>query len=94
MAVDDYITPKNTDGIWFFALAFFGVFLFRFIFSYIQEILLNNVGQRVMFDLRTRFSQNSSGKRSRITISIPSGRIMTRLTGRTSMRSTKCLLRA
>ena len=53
MAVDDYITPRKTDGIWWFALAFFGVFLFRFIFSYVQEILLNNVGQKVMFDLRT-----------------------------------------
>ena len=53
MAVDDFITPKRVDGIWLFALAFFGVFLFRFIFSYVQEILLNNVGQRVMFDLRT-----------------------------------------
>ena len=53
MAVDDFITPKRVDGIWLFALAFFGVFLFRFIFSYVQEILVNNVGQRVMFDLRT-----------------------------------------
>ncbi|MGH7784984.1 MAG: hypothetical protein ACREO5_14220, partial [Candidatus Binatia bacterium] len=43
IAVDDFITPKRTDGIWLFALAFFGVFLFRFIFSYVQEILLNNV---------------------------------------------------
>src|SRR5690349_19254278 len=41
MAVDDYIVPKNIDGIWLFALAFFGVFLFRFIFSYAQEILVN-----------------------------------------------------
>src|SRR5438128_6520949 len=52
MAVDDYIAPKRVDGIWLFALAFFGVFLLRFIFSYAQEVLLNNVGQRVMFDLR------------------------------------------
>src|SRR5881628_1915084 len=53
MAVDDFITPKRVDGIWLFALAFFGVFLLRFLFSYAQEVLLNNVGQRVMFDLRT-----------------------------------------
>src|SRR6476646_1338252 len=42
MAVDDYITPKRVDGIWMFALAFFGVFLLRFVFSYAPEILLNN----------------------------------------------------
>ena len=53
MAVDDFITPRRTDGIWWFATAFFGVFLFRFISSYAQEILLNNVGQRVMYDLRS-----------------------------------------
>jgi ATP-binding cassette subfamily B protein len=53
VAVDDFIVPKQTDGIWLFAFAFFGLFLFRFIFSYIQEVLLNMVGQRVMFDLRT-----------------------------------------
>ena len=39
MAVDDFITPKKVDGIWLFALAFFGVFLLRFIFSYTQEVL-------------------------------------------------------
>src|SRR5215203_968378 len=48
MAIDDFITPKQTEGIWLFSLAFFGLFLFRFIFSYIQEILLNTAGQRVM----------------------------------------------
>lgn len=53
MAVDDYITPKRVDGVWLFALAFFGVFLLRFLFSYTQEVLLNHVGQKVMFDLRT-----------------------------------------
>ena len=52
VAVDDFITPKTTEGIWLFALAFFGVFLLRFVFSYLQEILLNNVGQRVMLDIR------------------------------------------
>ncbi|MBA2494190.1 MAG: ABC transporter ATP-binding protein, partial [Acidobacteria bacterium] len=54
VAVDDFITPQKTDGIWLFAFAFFCLFLFRFIFSYIQEILLNVVGQKVMFDLRTQ----------------------------------------
>ncbi len=52
-AVDDYITPKQTEGLWFFVILFFSVFFFRFLFSYLQEILLNTVGQRVMFDLRT-----------------------------------------
>lgn len=80
IAVDDFITPKNTDGIWIFALAFFGVFLFRFIFSYIQEILLNTVGQRVMFDLRTELFTKLQRQEVAYYDQYPVGRTMTRLT--------------
>ena len=81
LAVDDFITPKRTDGIWLFALAFFGVFLFRFIFSYIQEILLNNVGQKVMFDLRTEIFTKLQQQEVAYYDHYPVGRIITRLTG-------------
>ncbi|MEJ7623854.1 MAG: ABC transporter ATP-binding protein [Pyrinomonadaceae bacterium] len=81
MAVDDFITPKNVDGIWLFALAFFAVFLFRFIFSYIQEILLNTVGQRVMFDLRTEIYTKLQRQEVAYYDQYPVGRTMTRLTG-------------
>ncbi|HLA95079.1 MAG TPA: ABC transporter ATP-binding protein [Pyrinomonadaceae bacterium] len=80
VAVDDFITPKQTDGLWLFALAFFGVFLFRFIFSYIQEILLNNVGQRVMFDLRTEIFTKLQHQEVAYYDKYPVGRIITRLT--------------
>ena len=80
MAVDDFITPKRVDGIWLFALAFFGVFLFRFIFSYVQEILLNNIGQRVMFDLRTELFTKLQQQEIAYYDHYPVGRIMTRLT--------------
>ncbi len=80
MAVDDFITPKKTDGIWLFALAFFGVFLFRFTFSYIQEILLNNVGQKVMFDLRTELFTKLQHQELAYYDHYPVGRTMTRLT--------------
>ena len=80
VAVDDFITPKRTDGIWLFALAFFGVFLFRFIFSYIQEILLNKVGQRVMFDLRTEIFTKLQRQEIAYYDRYPVGRIVTRLT--------------
>ncbi|MBV9240624.1 MAG: ABC transporter ATP-binding protein [Acidobacteria bacterium] len=80
MAVDDYITPKRVDGIWLFALAFFAVFLLRFIFSYAQEIMLNNVGQRVMFDLRTEIYTKLQRQEIAYYDAYPVGRIMTRLT--------------
>jgi len=80
IAVDDYITPKQTDGIWIFALAFFGLFLFRFIFSYVQEILLNNVGQRVMFDLRTEIYTKLQEQEVAYYDKNPVGRTITRIT--------------
>ena len=80
MAVDDFITPKQTDGIWLFSLVFFGVFLFRFIFSYIQEILLNTVGQRVMFDLRTQIYTKLQQQEVAYYDKNPVGRIITRVT--------------
>ncbi len=81
MAVDDFITPRNGDGIWLFAFAFFGVFLFRFVFSYIQEVLLNHVGQRVMFDLRTELFTKLQNQEVAYYDQYPVGRTMTRLTG-------------
>ncbi len=80
-AVDDFITPKNVDGVWLFALAFFGVFLFRFVFSYAQEVLLNHVGQRVMFDIRTELFTKLQKQEIAYFDQYPVGRTMTRLTG-------------
>ncbi len=81
MAVDDFITPKKTDGIWMFSLAFFALFLFRFLFSYIQEILLNTVGQKVMFDLRTQIYTKLQQQEVAYYDKYPVGRIITRITG-------------
>lgn len=80
VAVDDYITPKRVDAVWLFALAFFGVFLLRFVFSYAQEVLLNNVGQRVMFDLRTQIFTKLQQQEVAYYDQYPVGRTMTRLT--------------
>jgi len=80
VAVDDFITPKKTDGIWLFAFAFFCVFLFRFLFSYLQEILLNIVGQKVMFDLRTQIYTKLQQQEVAYYDKYPVGRIITRIT--------------
>ena len=80
MAIDDFIVPKKTDGIYMFAFAFFLVFLFRFIFSYIQEILLNVVGQKVMFDLRTQIFTKLQQQEVAYYDKNPVGRIITRMT--------------
>lgn len=80
VAVDDFIVPKQTEGVWTFALAFFGLFLFRFVFSYLQEIMLNVVGQKVMFDLRTQIFTKLQELQISYYDRHPVGRIITRLT--------------
>jgi ATP-binding cassette subfamily B protein len=80
-AVDDYIVPKKTEGILLFAFLFFLVFLFRFLFSYIQEVLLNTVGQRVMYDLRKEIFAKLQRQDVAYYDKNPVGRIITRLTG-------------
>ncbi len=80
MAIDDFITPKKTDGIWMFAFAFFCLFLFRFIFSYVQEIMLNVVGQKVMFDIRTQIFTKLQQQEVAYYDKNPVGRIITRIT--------------
>jgi len=80
VAVDSFIAPKVTDGVWLFALLFFSVFLFRFIFAYIQEILLNTVGQKVMYDLRTEIYAKLQHQEVAFYDNYPVGRTITRLT--------------
>lgn len=80
-AVDDFIVPKQVEGLWIFALMFFGLFVFRFLFSYLQEILLNRVGQQVMFDLRTEIYTKLQNQEVAYFDKNPVGRVITRITG-------------
>lgn len=80
-AVDDFISPKQTEGLWLFVIMFFFLFLFRFTFSYLQEILLNRVGQQVMFDLRTEIYTKLQHQEVAYFDKNPVGRVITRITG-------------
>src|SRR6266576_5197709 len=51
-AIDWYILPRKTDGLLLLVGLFTGVQLLRLVFSYFQAVLLNTVGQYVMFDIR------------------------------------------
>jgi ATP-binding cassette subfamily B multidrug efflux pump len=79
-AIDWFIIPRVTKGITLFALALFGVQLVRFIFSYFQAVLLNSVGQYVMFDLRREIYHKLQHQEVAYYDGNPVGRIMTRLT--------------
>jgi ATP-binding cassette subfamily B protein len=79
-AIDWYILPGRLQGLKWLALAFLGVRLAHFALSYFQEVLLNSVGQRVMYDLRSELYRKLQQQEVAYYDRNPVGRIMTRLT--------------
>lgn len=79
-AIDWYILPRQTDGVTLFALIYLGAQFVRFVFSYFQVVLLNTVGQYVMFDLRREIYNKLQHQEVAYYDRNPVGRIMTRLT--------------
>ncbi|HEY6045807.1 MAG TPA: ABC transporter ATP-binding protein, partial [Pyrinomonadaceae bacterium] len=79
-AVDWYILPKKTDGLTLFVLIFVGSQVLRFVCSYFQTVLLNSIGQYVMFDLRREIYDKLQHQEVAYYDQNPVGRIMSRLT--------------
>ncbi len=79
-AIDWYILPRKTDGLMLLVGLYFGSQIFRLIFSYFQAILLNSVGQYVMFDIRRELYAKLQHQEVAYYDRNPVGRIMTRLT--------------
>lgn len=79
-AIDWYILPRKLDGLFILVSLYFAAQLFRFVFSYFQSILLNSVGQYVMFDIRRELYDKLQHQEIAYYDRNPVGRIMTRLT--------------
>ncbi len=79
-AIDWYIIPRRTNGLGLFVLVYTIVRLAQFVFSYFQAVLLNTVGQRVMYDLRRELYEKLQRQEVAYYDRHPVGRIMTRLT--------------
>src|SRR5947207_6265919 len=79
-AIDWYILPRKTEGITLFALLYVAANLLRFIFSYFQAVMLNSIGQYVMFDLRRELYDKLQHQEVAYYDRNPVGRIMSRLT--------------
>jgi len=67
-------------SVMLFALIYLGVQLARFVFSYFQVVLLNTIGQYVMFDLRREMYDKLQHQEIAYYDHNPVGRIMARLT--------------
>jgi ATP-binding cassette subfamily B protein len=79
-AIDWYILPRKTEGVMLLVGLYVGVQFLRFVFSYLQTVLLNTVGQYVMFDIRRELYDKLQHQEVAYYDRNPVGRIMTRLT--------------
>lgn len=79
-AIDWYILPRKASGLELLVGLYVGVQILRLVFSYFQSVLLNTVGQRVMFDMRRELYDKLQHQEIAYYDRNPVGRIMTRLT--------------
>jgi ATP-binding cassette subfamily B multidrug efflux pump len=79
-AIDWHILPRKTNGLTLLVLIYLGVQFARFVFSYFQALLLNTIGQHVMYDLRSELYDKLQHQEVAYYDRNPVGRIMTRLT--------------
>jgi ATP-binding cassette subfamily B multidrug efflux pump len=79
-AIDWHILPRQLKGLDLLVTLYFATQLFRLVFSYFQAILLNSVGQYVMFDMRKELYDKLQHQELAYYDRNPVGRIMTRLT--------------
>ena len=79
-AIDWYILPRQSKGLGLLVGLYLAVQVFRLVFSYFQALLLNTVGQYVMFDMRRELYDKLQHQEVAYYDRNPVGRIMTRLT--------------
>jgi len=79
-AIDWYILPRKLAGLKLLLTLYVGVQILRLVFSYFQALLLNTVGQYVMFDMRRELYDKLQHQEVAYYDRNPVGRIMTRLT--------------
>jgi ATP-binding cassette subfamily B protein len=79
-AIDWYILPRQFAGFELLIVLYAAVHLLRLLFAYFQALLLNSVGQYVMFDMRRELYDKLQRQEVSYYDRNPVGRIMTRLT--------------
>jgi ATP-binding cassette, subfamily B, multidrug efflux pump len=79
-AIDWHILPRQLDGLMLLVMLYLASQLLRLVFSYFQSILVNSIGQYVMFDIRKELYSKLQQQEVAYYDRNPVGRIMTRLT--------------
>jgi len=81
IAVDNYIVPGDMDGLLVIALAYLGLLIVKFGVGFLQTYLLQNTGQRIMFDMRRQIFNHIQTLSTGFFDKNPVGRLITRVTG-------------
>jgi ATP-binding cassette subfamily B protein len=79
-AIDWFILPRKLEGLNLLLILYVGAQILRLVFSYFQALLLNTIGQYVMFDMRRELYDKLQHQEVAYYDRNPVGRIMTRLT--------------
>src|SRR5438067_3269060 len=80
IAIDKYIPERNTSGMNRIALAYLSIIAASFCLEFMQTWLLQNIGQRIMFDMRMQIYEHLQRLDLRFYDRNPVGRLMTRVT--------------
>ena len=80
VAIDRHIQPGNPEGLDTIAVAFLGILLASFALEFMQTWILQNTGQRIMFDMRMEIYRHLQRLDVQFYDRNPVGRLMTRVT--------------
>ena len=80
VAIDRYIPAGNVSGMNLVAAAYLGIIIASFCLDFSQTWLLQNTGQRIMFDMRAEIYAHLQRLDLRYYDRNPVGRLMTRVT--------------
>ena len=79
-AIDTYIAQKDVDGLRWIATVFFGLLVANFVFEYVQTVVMQTIGQKIMRAIRLEVY----GHLQKLDLAFydrnPVGRMMTRVT--------------
>ena len=79
IAIDDYISVSDLEGLNQIALIYLIVLVASFIFQFIQTYLMQYIGQRVMYDLRTQTFSHVHRMSFKFFDKNPIGKLITRV---------------
>lgn len=80
IAIDDYLVPRQPDGIGWVALAFGATIIGRALLGFLQFYLMQLAGQRALRDLRNQLFTHVQGLSTSFFKRNPIGRLMARMT--------------